>query len=313
MSIPKAYCEEVDAVVEITDAHYIWLERGGAGDLHFRCPHDECRQNGNPRIFGVNYKRIMGIDPIHRRPHFRFSKDPHWDGCPWVIFDQAVQEIDADESLPRVNGLQRSELISVFDPTVDGDAADHDWTGLEGVLRGTVAQERRQALVRFIRERLPETCNLEKVVRCFEAMSDEELRDTRLRLAGLSLTYRSAFTFAMFCTPHHRYNRIYYGRANVRAFRNGYAIRFLARPKLADGTECRLSTFITYEALNAAKRWKLLSLALKAAADSKQTLHQCYVYGDVRFRQVDGGDPNQIEIAPGSLHSVVVTLTENGA
>jgi hypothetical protein len=314
MSIPEAYCVEVDAVIDIEEAQRIWAAGDRQGDgLTFLCPDERCRAATRPRIVGVNYTKRLGIDSFVQRPHFKFSQDPHIEGCPWIDHRAVLDELDRDPKLPRIRGLKRSELITAFDPRANADAPGvGEAEDLARIVTLPDRAARRKALREHLRQNFARSSILAKVVRCFEAMSRDEMERIPLTLAGRRSTYRRCFTSVQFCAASEQPNRIYYGWARVRRLRTGYGIQFAKRPTVGEGARAQVWVFVPDESLNA-HGFGMMSATLMEASRHDGPSIRCYAFGAVMLHPQQDGREARMEVRPATLHSLAVTLTDDGA
>lgn len=321
MSIPYAYCVELGRMIDIIQARDAYFSNNEPRErFTFLCPDDKCREEFGPEIQGINYDKIPGIDRIVQRPHFRFkSHSIHSPSCTWAETIEARQEVERELNLEgrSLGKLKASELINVFMPRHDVEDVDVDSDDagiLAEISKIPLKKERMAARRKYIRSTINKSSRLHEVIHCFELMDKHELRTIMLRIGREQpQSYRNQFTASRFCTPTFERCKIYYGLANVRKWQGGYSVRFNRTSQQPDGADCTITTFIPIDQINRFRIGGTLKLAFDTAINKGTYKMLFYVYGQaVRLRDDTGGLSDKIDIHFETVHSIVVTLKENG-
>ena len=317
MSVPVAYCVEMDRDVNIFEAREFFFSRSKnkRERLNFLCADNDCRETAKPMMIGVNYDKLSG--EYVQRPHFKaHSEHLHAPDCPWVEYKVLEEEFEESGISPRLSNLKRTEVIGLFKPVTvteeDTDDEPVDWAEVRHIKEITNTREKMEAFKAFISRTVNKTSYLQEVCACFEALTPEERKQVQLKIGDLKQrSYHAYFADVFFCLPDAWYPRIYHGAANVREWHTGYSIRFDRWAKADDGSRCPVTIFIQKDMLDKFRGRNQLRKTLNAAVQGGRGALYCYVYGDVVRPEDEEGNPgDKIDVQIDSLHSLVVKLID---
>ena len=332
MSIGKAWCNEVNKLVDIVQACQLYeghpdYPRLKGQDLTFLCPDDDCRKLKKPTVSAVNYRVEKG--KREKRPHFRVTTpENHSDSCFIVDRQLALDELrqerkeaEAEEKKGKIREVRPPAEISVFEPASSDVDSDH--LGLTPDVENAIkalkpGRVRTDGLKRVQKERPTSTMRLHEVVSWLEVLDNENKNTYR----PLRVGNRPARNFQDCFRPIKQYepgtDADYFFHGLVRVIQYGaanFAVRFLGKTMI-DGVSYNASFYIPYEKLEAYRyRKEMINLLKKVAikpnpsnkypADSPTAY--CYFYGKsvLEFREQQENPPKQdLNIKIEHLHSV---------
>ncbi|MGC9216503.1 hypothetical protein, partial [Acidithiobacillus sp.] len=197
MRIEKAFCVELDKIVDIEQAREAYFAQNPQKRFTFLCSDEQCRA-GNPdvgvRVSGVNYDKLPAVDEIFKTPHFR-QLDVHSPSCYWM-------EIQEAESLVREHGdrghhdLIRSltekdiSVITRFSvPKVNDPSANTAGLGGEedevDRIRKIQSRDQRIAAYRALYSGGGSSSrSIETLVSCYETLKAENALDIGIHVAN---------------------------------------------------------------------------------------------------------------------------------
>jgi len=321
MSIPKAFCTDVNRIIDIVEAHEIFFSqtKHPRKRLDFRCPDNECRQAHNAEVLGINYDKNPQEDDFVQRKHFRLKKGTtHLPTCPWAEISQALDELEREGgNKPYLSHLKKSEIINVFNP-LSNDECDTKFTMdidagfLERIKLISDRRERINELKGYLKNALNSTSRLHEVVHCFKFMTPEEQKALSLSIPPYGeKSYRSWFRSSMYCREN-EHPLIYYGAANIMEYRTGYSFKFWNKSLQSDQSNCEVFTFIKRERISKLRGAKAILDVLENGIGMQIRHHypvDIFVFG----KAVLTIERRRLDIHIDSLHSLVVMLTERGA
>lgn len=310
MSLPAAYCVQVDDVINIDQAHnYYFAQPEPRADLTFLCPDERCREIQRQVVTGVNYNKVEFV----QEPHFRLTNpENHLPECPWVDVANAVDEIDIEcPAGRRLGKLKRSEIIDLFDPFyLDEDIPRIDLDHIEKVAILPTRRARIDAYKTYLLNTPNSTSVLDRVANCFKAMSESELKQTSLSIAGLGeSTYRRYFTSAEFCRPSVCAEKIYYGPAKVIQNDGGFALTFSKSSKLKNDDNVAIvavNLFVPNEMYEHYRRGGAVLATLLTASELDGYPIFCCAFGPVSVADTNG--IQQLNIGIQNLNSLSIKL-----
>lgn len=310
MSLPAAYCVQVDDVINIDQAHnYYFAQLEPRADLTFLCPHERCREVRRQVVTGVNYNKVEFI----QEPHFRLTNpENHLPECPWIDVVNAVDEIDIEcPDGRRLGKLKRSEIIDLFNPFyVDENIPRIDLDHIEEVMKLPTRRARIDAYKTYLLNTLNSTSVLDRVANCFRAMSESELKQTSLSIAELGKsTYRRYFTSAEFCRPSVYAEKIYYGPAKVVQNDEGFALTFSKFSKLQNGDNVAIVTvnvFISNEMCEQYQMGAVVLVKLLTASELDNYPIFCCAFGQTSVADINGFQ--QLNIGIQNFNSLSIRL-----
>jgi hypothetical protein len=312
LSLPTAYCQQLDSVIDIVRAHdYYYSQKQPRPDLDFFCPDQQCREESWPRITGVNYNKLPKIDAMVQRAHFRLTHpEKHRAGCPWVEVKEAIEEFDGKAGTDRLSNLKRSQLINLFDPADDGNPEPRiDAAQVQAVSALPTRRARIEAYKAYLRENPNRTSRLQEVAFCFERMTPDERSKTDLTITGVGKkTYRQHFTAAKYCSPTNPTPRIYYGYASVYEWPDYFNLRFRQSAKQDDGQTALVNVRIQKDLLERFRGKGVVLATLLTAKETGGNPLSCHAFGNVV--RTDPQGKARIDIQIRNLHSLSVMLTE---
>ncbi len=311
MAIPKAFCIELNKVVNIYDAHDAYFSQPEPrAKLSFLCPDKSCRDEKSPLLIGVNYTKNPTVDQIKNKPHFRAHHEfRHSLKCPWVEMQEARDELEKEEK-KQARNLKNHEIVDVFEPILtsqdvkdeedDGFLVQTDRIGLLPTKRARI-----ESWKSLIKNRPHKTSRLDEVVTCFELLGDDEKKQVYLDIPDVGRkTYRQHFKSVRYARPDGE-ARIYYGVARVSLWeKKRYYINFLAKTEDNEFPDAEVSTYITVEQLSRFRGGALLRAQLELSRETKK--HPCcYIFGVAETSQKAG---NKLSIDYSSLSVFTIRL-----
>ena len=314
MSLPAAYCRQLDEVIDIVRAHdYYFSQEEPYQDLDFLCPDEQCRNTEPQLIVGINYNKLPKIDKIVQKPHFRLiHPEKHRNDCPWVEVKEAIDELDAEPGLNRFSNLKRSDVIDVFDPS-NGDVERENPRIDAALVRAVSLLGTRVARINaykaYLRDNPNRTSRLQEVVSCFKKMTPDELDRTTLYIDGVGeKTYRQHFKAAQYCSPSINGNYIYYGTVTIEHSPDGFTLTFYQTAQQKDGQAAAVSVCISNHMLDNFRGNGVVLATFLAAQEIGGNVLFCCAFGAVE--RTDQDNNTQLNIQIQSLHSLSVMLRE---
>lgn len=321
MSLPRAYCLQTGTVTDIFTARQFYFAQSEPREkLEFRCASAECRLGKNPLILGINYTKIPGVDEFVQQPHYRTNKgELHDDDCPFVEYQEAVDEMDAENPLdPPISGVKRSMLVEVFAPVAEGEGNDIDAVDtqvLEGVKEIKDRRKRIDAIKDLLRKIPNRTRRLHEAVKCFLAMTKDQRKTTPFQIEGYPrYNYSAYFKYAAYSAPERRLPCIYYGRVNVRYWQTKtpfYSLRFKAHARDNEGNERTVTVRVPEGLLRGSHDRAYYETLLATAVGLDGHTVTCFVYGHIALAERD--PDKRIDITIDNLQSLDIWLAEEEA
>lgn len=312
MSLPAAYCHQLDDVIDISRAHTFYFSQSEPrNDLVFSCPDEKCRNESPQIVLGVNYNKIPEIDKMVQKAHFRLiNQKKHIDGCPWVEIKEAIDELDEEPGVKKFSNLKRSQLIDVFDPLDNNNEPDNpriDAAQIKAISTLTTSRARIERYKEFLRNNPNCTSRLQEVASCFERMNPDELSIAKLKIQGVGeKTYRQFFTSVKFCAPATACKRIYYGYASVCELREGFNLLYRQESLQSDGKSATVNIFLSHEIINRFRGKGVILATLLAAKELGGNVIFCHAFGTID--RSDLGGESRLDIKLRSLHSLSLML-----
>ena len=308
MSLPVAYCVQLNALVDIAEAmDFYFSQEPPRQDLRFLCPDSICRDELGSPIIAVNYKKVPGLDVFVQRPHFKIDGHyAHHADCPWSEIAMAIEQADA-----RVSGKPHG--FKQFNPA-NSDGESGDWQipddAVKRIKKLPGKADRVNAYKEYFVQIQRSTSRLCNVVKIYKDMNANERKTTPFRIGTYPVkTYFNYFLPARYCSPVEFYPKIYHGTANVKKWKSGYSIRFKEKTKQPDGVWCSASVFLSSARLDAFTGRAFLLATLEAAAEIGGDAMECYVFGSAERSPEHHGC---LDIHLESLHSIVLMLIDQG-
>lgn len=313
MSLPVAFCIQVDDVIDIVRAHhYYYSQKEPRPELGFLCPDEDCRKLYPQTVQGVNYNKLP--KECVQKSHFRLIKpERHRTGCPWIEITTALDELDA-EAPERFSNLKASEVIDVFDPACTTDEEEDfriDAAQVEAISALATRRARIDAYKAYLKDNPNRTSRLTEVASCFRFMTPEELKRTQLKIEGVGeKNYRQFFTSAEFCTVSSNATRIYYGTVGVAQCHEGFKLTFYKLASLCDGRMSSVNVLVSNEMLNRHRGKAVVLALLKAGIEIGRNALFCSAFGHVEC--IEGAGKPELFVQIGSLHSLALMFKESG-
>lgn len=308
MAITEAFCIELNKKVDIYEAIEEFFSQDAPFELTFLCPDNDCRKEFAPRITGVNYKKMPGIDPIKNRPHFRANfKSIHSPNCSFVEISEAIEELEKEgEGKPR--NFKKHGLVDVFSPhtETEGDEEEDDGDHMkvaDKIKKISDKPSRINLWKEVLKKYSHRTSKLEEVVSCFLSMDAEEAKETYLTIPDVGKrTYRQHFKATRYARPDGQ-NRIYYGYAKISLWKNKRYYFNFTMPTLDElFPDAEVSTYITLDQIHEFRGGKFLKAQLEICRENTEEI--ClFVFGTAEEI------PNQVKklhISFDSLHSIAI-------
>lgn len=313
MNILQAYCIELGRAVDIYEARDAYFAQGEPrGAFTFLCSDEHCRKALQPRITGVNYRKLAEEEDIYRQPHFRENpKMPHLATCMWVDRDRRARTATPPSDSGAVGRAERAkgtDVIDVFDPMDENCEAPTAGTASAGdAAAGATRGGRSHAAAAHTREGITRTRRLERFVDCHRMLAGDvdALKHAKVVLAGQAISYWNAIVSVKRLAQGEDVRRIVNGNASIKRYPSGIAIRFLSKldrfPEA--GAERTLSIWLDAEQLNgysgAARLEKLVT-----AASHPGYRASVYFFGRIQPKQGRPGYEAHVD----SLFNLVVKV-----
>lgn len=312
MSLPSAYCSQLDEVIDISRAHtFYFSQEEPRRDLVFLCPDEKCRNESPQIVLGVNYNKIPQIDQMVQKAHFRLiNSKNHIDECPWVEIKKAIDELDEETEPKKFSNLKRSQLIDIFKPSDNHNEPGNpriDAAQIKAISTLTTSRVRIDRYKEYLRNNPNCTSRLQEVASCFERMTPDELSITKLKIQGIGeKTYRQFFTSVKFCAPSTTCKKIYYGYASVCESHEGFNLLYRQESLQSDSQSATVNIFLPYEMIDKFRGKGVVLATLLAAKELGGNVIFCHAFGTVDRSDSDG-EP-RLDINLQSLHSLSLML-----
>jgi hypothetical protein len=222
LQILEAYCEELDAVLDIYAAQraYFAQPAGRRPRFTFRCSDPACRAARNPLVSGVGYHKLAEEGEKFRQIHFRAPPDhPHLDSCVWVRGDarrdDARRAAESEAAGTRRERAKATNVIDVFAPRHADKPARQAAAGGADVSLVAPDGGEDDGVPSRARTGQSRTGLLEKFIDCWAQFEGEALKEQYVTIEGERLSYRQAVTQVRFIAPGTNGRRIVYGGARI--------------------------------------------------------------------------------------------------
>jgi hypothetical protein len=319
MSLPRAYCFNTKTIVDITTASQIYYSQPEPRhELTFGCANAACRTGENQQIIlGINYTKIPGIDEFVQQPHFRTkTRSIHHHDCPYVDYQLAVDELDAEEPLnPPISGVKKSTLVEIFSPANMQEARELDSIDIQVIqdVKNIKEKKHRIEAIKDILRKIPNcTSRLNLAAKCFLAMTPDLRKEIPFQIEGHpQLKYSSYFKWAGYCDVNRRTPCIYYGRVNIQYLSMKdpfYALRFHKRVTDNDGNERTVTIRVPVELLQQSRDRAFYETILSSVAGLAGHNVMCFVYGAASFAEKT--PDKHIDININHLHNLAIFLDD---
>ena len=264
MRIEKAFCVELDKIVDIEQAREAYFAQNPQKRFTFLCSDEQCRTSKpdiGVRVSGVNYDKIPAVDEIFKTPHFR-QLDAHSPSCYWV-------EIQEAESLAREHGdrdhhnlirsltekdisvITRFSVPKVSDPSADAAGLVDEEDKVDRIRKIQSRDQRIAAYRALYSGGGSSSRSIETLVSCYETLKAEKALDI-----GIHVDNFGDYTFKnLFCHVKKINNvdgfHIFYGGAKLYKKRYGKGFKLYFMDKINDGTsDMPLSLYVSNEDAN---------------------------------------------------------------
>lgn len=270
---PEAYSLELDQIIDAETAHeYYWM--GLLNDqTAFACTRDGCEGTITCKCM------IKKADQLKKRPHFQLVKNH-------VCEDKEHTDVEIENisELIHQNSVQGGRDILLLSPPELLEAPKKSLTPGKGDIINRVRELKKEWTDNPERDREYKTVMriINKYLKYYK--SDSAHLHTVEVGVGNSVLYSDLFVnLSEACFDDlDKGKKIYYGKASVRKYDEGYfRINFLKSFNIA-GTQRRVGTLVSLEALK--KRKRNMSKLLSEAANKKiETL--VYILGDFKINK----------------------------
>lgn len=292
MRIEKAFCVELDRIVDIEQAREAYFAQNPQKRFTFLCSDEQCRSS-NPgigvRVSGVNYDKLPAVDEIFKTPHFR-QLDVHSPSCYWV-------EIQEAESLDREHGdhdhhdlirsltekgvsvITRFSVPKVSDPSAGTNGLMDENDEVDRIRRIQSRDQRIAAYRALYSGGGSSSRSIETLVSCYETLKAEKALDI-----GIHVDKHGDYTFKnLFCHVNKINNvdkfHIFYGGATLYKKRYGKGFKLYFLDKINDGTSARpLSLYVSDKD---AKRVTHITKTIDFAEDHPHSYLTVYWIGSI--------------------------------
>lgn len=255
MRIEKAYCVELDRVVDIEQAREAFFSKEWPSRFTFLCSDDSCRYSNaiGVHVSGINYDKDPEIDVFFKTPHFR-QKDQHIPNCCWVEIEEAEsQDKSSAQQVERIHHLRKKDVtvITRFSiPLADnvGQRRAQEDDDIEKIRRIQSKPERISAYRKIFSGGGSSSRSLETLVSCFEELKNEKALDITIHVDGHG-DYKFDELFQHIKKINHddRFH-IYYGGARLaKRYRDGFKLIFFDKIKAEEQEGQSVSLYIPPE------------------------------------------------------------------
>lgn len=308
MIINRAFCVELQRIVDIYEARYCYFRQAPATRkrFNFLCSDKKCRehdQGGEVRrtkVTGVNYDKLAEEGAHHLRPHFR-SNTPHSPNCEWMDPQTTCGGGRSDGHNPnREIPAKSSNVVDIFLPDtavaaglVGGGADDstgqttETWTETDIIEGSKIPRTRNPNRTTF----------LENVVDSYLFLSPDQKRSTDLRIGHAPWrSYRQCFRPVKFYGrggPHK--NFIFFGNIWGGKVGSTFSLFFCDRPEFR-GKTCGVELRIEENDLSRYQHGGYLA-ELLAEVIRRPEPSICYFYGILQPSDAKTVDPLRVRIA----------------
>lgn len=290
--ILHAYCVELDAVVNIDTARkYFVCEEPAKERYNFFCDDENCGHK-KVRISGVRYKELATESVKFIAAHFR-KLDDHHPECQWWQHgdpDQPRPGESEEDFVQRRLRRKLHDLVTVFDPSVDGD----DLTGPSGGVTSAGSDvERDRSSGGRDREKTSNYAGghttTNQLTRLVETYLEAKSELTKKEFSELTIRIRHEGTIKLadyFC--HVKYasydtvGRVLYGGATlVKRYNRGFRFKFYD-----EVAKTKVFLYVSDAQMADFRFKKIIEQAL--AEESKIKYFTVFVLGHLRPGQKDG-------------------------
>lgn len=311
MRILYAYCQELGEVVNINTARRNFAcEEPLLLRYHFFCDDPHCALP-KVRISGVNYQAPAAESPKFVTAHFR-TWDKHHSECQWQVDPDGVALLPGeteDEAKQRQLRRKLSDLVNVFDPTLDDDdevgrlvrvrdnpialldlERIHPRTRNRDIANHGVGGETRTNQL----DRLVETYREAK-----DKLSSDDFRALEIRIVREGTLKLNEYFCHISNTSYETRDRVIYGGATLLEPRYGSGFKFKFYDKVANTT---VFLYISKDKMANYRFRKYINLTLSKAEDVKY--FTVYVLG----RLVAGRTQGNTDLVVEDLRHLAIVL-----
>lgn len=323
MKIFKAYCVELDRVVNIIEASEAFFAQSEPRKrFSFLCSDEKCRKENTPnmtKIIGVNYDKLVEIDEIFRAKHFKNNpvSTAHINDCEWIERELANEEIKIElnqldtESINsadiRRKGLKTTNAIQIFIPKRKKKDSSPQSAGSEQKQLTNTIDSRNERIKRYKREitdGISETSLLENLTDVYRSMTTEERLAEPLTIKGIGSETYYSFLMPIFSCRDIGKVRIYHGNASVRCYGKGFSLLFYEKINIA-GKPHAVSLYLPADIIESGPKRLRIQLD-ESAKNGRYAL--CFFFGHIVLNETYPNRLNaEIEFPD---HMVVYPITK---
>jgi len=292
MRIEKAFCVELDKILDIEQAREAYFAQTPPKRFTFLCSDEQCRTSKpdtGVRVSGVNYDKLPAVDEIFRTPHFR-QLDAHSPSCYWMEIQEAESLVrehgnlghhDLIRSLTKkdISVITRFSVPKISDPSgnLEGLGGEDDEVDR---IRNIQSRDQRIAAYRALYSGGGSSSrSLETLVSCYETLKAENALDI-----GIHVSNHGDYTFKnLFCHVKKIYEvegfHIFYGGAKLSKKRYGKGFKLYFIDKINDGKlDMPLSVYVSNKD---AKKWTHITKTVDVAQQHPNSYLTVYWIGTI--------------------------------